>query len=530
MNMKKLWLILLSTMLIFGFSAVASFADDVEAQNDGQTIAMIGDVEYPSLRAAVTAAQDGDTITMVADDRVSFSMDNLEMVINKKITIKGEGFSLYGVNNYNFYDEQTGRSDHDIFISGTKDIVIKDLTITEFGGSAYVSKRITPIWTAQAYSGTLSLNNVTFNKFNRTAVNVGSGTIKIDGCTITGDLSPRNNDGAYFQSGVETFWGDITISDTVITNMGAYDPKNADSNAAACVQMSYSDQVAKKGSIEIKGGTFEGQYSLISQGGNTADDTGVITVKDGTFDGKVMKEKNLDTIIIIHGSFGVNVTQFVDDAIPVAVISSSEGASECLVGEDLIKEAALDAENAIVVTQGNIDFDQDTTQAALANEGNGTVTIDEKLVGTTGEELAKLNEQVKEDAEKIAALEAAKKKAEEEAAAANKAKAQAEAQAAAAYTPAKVALKKVKKGKKKATVTFNRVEGQNIKYEIQFTNKTTNAVKKVTMKQGKKQTLKKTVKGLQKKTTYVVQVRAFNKVNGKTYYGKWSKKRNVKIK
>lgn len=549
MNMKKLWLILLSAMLIFGFSAVASFADDVEAQNDGQTIAMIGDVEYPSLRAAVAAASSGDTIIIIADDAVSFANGG-KIVIDKSLTIAGEygkDITLFGKSQWT-NEELAGAAAHfhGVEITGNGTVNITNLTLKEFGDKAYLNKHwFTPIFANSSFSGTLNLTDVNVSNFNREGIVAYAGKINISGGTVLGnnDHQPMGSQG---QAGVNHFQQCIEIRDTaeatitgtsVVTTVADNAP---DYSQVGIVSWSTKTAILENVVVDVKGVGVEPDVGTIIIIGEktsvTADekalfveDGGMLRVSEGTFLGTVAVDSNDNSDIqITGGSFSERVDQFIDSSNrPAGVVSDTEGNSAFVVGEELLQDYAVYAENAIVITQGSIDFDQGTTQAALANEGNGTVTVGEKLVGTTSQEMAKLNEKVKEDAEKIAALEEAQKKAEADAAAAKK---KADAQLAAAYTPVAVALKSVKKGKKKATVTFKRVEGQNIKYEIQFTNKTTNEVKKVTMNQGKKQTLKKTVKGLKKKTTYVVQVRAFNKVNGKTYYGKWSKKRNVKIK
>lgn len=98
------------------------------------------------------------------------------------------------------------------------------------------------------------------------------------------------------------------------------------------------------------------------------------------------------------------------------------------------------------------------------------------------------------------------------------------------YTPDSTKITKVKKSKKKATVSFKRVKKNVTGYELEVTNKKTGEVKTVYAKQGKKKTLKKTIKGLSKKTKYSVKVRAYHNVNGKTYYAPWSKAKNFKTK
>ena len=42
--------------------------------------------------------------------------------------------------------------------------------------------------------------------------------------------------------------------------------------------------------------------------------------------------------------------------------------------------------------------------------------------------------------------------------------------------------------------------------------------------------LTRNIKRLKKNTKYTVKVRAFKKVKGKTYWGKWSKARTIKVR
>ena len=68
---------------------------------------------------------------------------------------------------------------------------------------------------------------------------------------------------------------------------------------------------------------------------------------------------------------------------------------------------------------------------------------------------------------------------------------------------------------------------QDIRYAAQnkgFTKK----VKKATIKSGK--TASTTLKGLTKKKTYYVRIRATKKIAGKTYYGAWSTVKKTKTK
>ena len=86
--------------------------------------------------------------------------------------------------------------------------------------------------------------------------------------------------------------------------------------------------------------------------------------------------------------------------------------------------------------------------------------------------------------------------------------------------PKAVTQLKLKAGKKKLTVTWKKVSGAS-GYQIQYGTK--KDFSKVTKKTVKKGTVKATLKSLKAKKTYYVRVRAYKKVNKKTYYSAWVK-------
>lgn len=97
-------------------------------------------------------------------------------------------------------------------------------------------------------------------------------------------------------------------------------------------------------------------------------------------------------------------------------------------------------------------------------------------------------------------------------------------------TVKKATIKKVKSKKKKtALVQWKKIAGVS-GYQIQLgrNKKFTKSKKTITVKKAK--TTKKTIKKLKQKKKYYVRVRAYKKVSGKKYYGKWSKVKTVKIK
>lgn len=94
----------------------------------------------------------------------------------------------------------------------------------------------------------------------------------------------------------------------------------------------------------------------------------------------------------------------------------------------------------------------------------------------------------------------------------------------------KVSIKKVKSKKKKTLfVQWKKLSGVT-GYQIQVsTNKRfKKGVKKYTV--GKAKTTKKTIKKLKRKKKYYVRIRAYKKVSGKKYYGKFSKVKKAKVK
>lgn len=90
----------------------------------------------------------------------------------------------------------------------------------------------------------------------------------------------------------------------------------------------------------------------------------------------------------------------------------------------------------------------------------------------------------------------------------------------------KVTIKSIKNKKSKKIVLKLSGKGNGIGYQIQYAkNKKFKSAKKVT-----KKTSTVTLSKLTKKKKYYVRVRVYGKVNGKIYYGKWSKVKSVAIK
>ena len=87
--------------------------------------------------------------------------------------------------------------------------------------------------------------------------------------------------------------------------------------------------------------------------------------------------------------------------------------------------------------------------------------------------------------------------------------------------PKKVAGFKLKAGKKQLTATWKKASGVT-GYQIEYgLKKSFKGAKKVTVKGAK--TVKYTLKSLKSKKSYYVRIRAYKKVNGKTYWSEWVK-------
>ena len=283
---------------ILADGATTTFAYDSIAENKAigdsaptavAAVAQIGDGYYATLRSAVSAAQAGDTIVLLANDAESFSASNLELAIDKTLTIDGNGYTIYGVNDY-----AGGSGDHDIFISpAAGNVTIKNVTLANFAGGVANNMRTYPIWTSSAYSGTLTLDNVTVQNFNRTALNLNGGTVVVTNCTITGDTTKET----YFQEGIGVYNANVTIVDTIISNVGSNMEKE-DSQVAACIQLGNPNgPTAGTGSITVVNGTYSGEYGIIvaSNAQNS------VSVQGGTFNGDLMVEEGEGGSLSISG-------------------------------------------------------------------------------------------------------------------------------------------------------------------------------------------------------------------------------------
>ncbi|MCQ4635334.1 Ig-like domain-containing protein [Anaerovorax odorimutans] len=93
-------------------------------------------------------------------------------------------------------------------------------------------------------------------------------------------------------------------------------------------------------------------------------------------------------------------------------------------------------------------------------------------------------------------------------------------------TPAKAAISKLKKGKKSFKVTIKSQKSAGVSgYQISYSLKKNKSFKSTTTTK-----TSKTVKKLKAKKTYYVKVRSYKTIDGKKYYGAYSKVKKIKTK
>ena len=257
--------------------------------------------EYPSLLGAITNATAGDTIYLVADDNVSFSAENTEIGISKALTIDGNGHTLYGVTDY-AYD---GVNDHDIYISGSGAVTIKNLVLSEFSDTApTVQQRTNPIWVGQGYTGKLVLDGVTVTNFNRTAINLGGGTFEITNCVIAGCYDPEMA-GDRFQSAIEVFNANGTVAETTVTGIGSTIAREG-SDIASCFTLqsnwATTPWTGGTGEITVLSGSYTGEF--IGLGMTNA--AGKLFIEGGTFVATAPKTVEVGGVQTPVSAFGLN--------------------------------------------------------------------------------------------------------------------------------------------------------------------------------------------------------------------------------
>ena len=241
-------------------------------------------------------------------------------------------------------------------------------------------------------------------------------------------------------------------------------------------------------------------------------------------DGKVYPVKhigvsNVDASILADGGIFIDSTDLESITIPESVTTIK---SYSFFNTPLMKEVTIPPTVEKIGTYalgytGDLDFFGD----GLKNVEKVPGFVIYAKAGSEGARYAKengfrcvdLEAKVRDDAADKAYSDAKK------AAAAEKAK----------NTPAKVKRIKLKKGKNKLKVKWKKISkatGYKVRYSTDKNFK--KGVKTVTIRKYRKKGL--TIRKLKKNKRWYVQIRAYKKVRGKTYYGAWSPKKSAKVR
>ena len=313
-------------------SAVATVLSIADNGDSTTTTNALG--TYASLKAAVAAAPAGSTVVLLADD-TSLS-DGSQLLIDKAITIDGDGHTVYGksawtaneINNVRDNKASDPTLVHCIKVVGSGDVTIKNVALTEFADSTYCNGGCAYAVLAPAtYTGTLTLDNVEIDKFNRTAVNISGGTFEITNCVVNCNATGMGSQFLVFQQPVQ-FLGDATgrIVDSTVTGFKAAFPAGTSESdlydaggivswsdgAVAIVdctvttdnEHSFGIETDGTGTVTISGTTVEatsavgywgdGTAVVINSGDYTGElygfGNGSLTVNGGTFDQPVPDE------------------------------------------------------------------------------------------------------------------------------------------------------------------------------------------------------------------------------------------------
>ncbi len=248
-------------------------------------VAAIGDVTYPTLADAITAANAGDEITLLEDVSVSGYVN-----LNKSVTLNLNG--------------KTVTSSSNGIVASANGIMIKNGTINGYYQAIYNNGYTTVTvenvnasaqWALYAAYGTIIVNGGTFTGTDSAIYNKSSAAVVINGgvFTSTGDASiVVENYGTLTIGGgkftapytnATVLWsesGDIKISD------GEFEIKNADNGGATAQVMNIT-----AGTVEITGGTFTNpKKSYENWVGEIMRSKVKTTISGGIFNGVVIIE------------------------------------------------------------------------------------------------------------------------------------------------------------------------------------------------------------------------------------------------
>ena len=266
------------------------------------TIAMIGDNEYTSIKKAVEAAKNGDTITFIADveqvDGVLITDKNLTIDLNGKTYTITEGANT---NNRNFK------------VNGSSVVTIKNGTMVAEGeltsgaygtvrteGTAVVNLESVQLYSYRGYGLNVKACTGTTIKIKDSEIYAQySGGVEAAGGNIELTNVKIDQKGVYSNGAWCSVAIGVNVGGNVTVNSGNYSASaiNTDANAAQGTWVAYV--MSSGGTLNIKGGTFNGVVAETASATNAcglicADTKAIVNIYGGTFssNGAILDMRN----------------------------------------------------------------------------------------------------------------------------------------------------------------------------------------------------------------------------------------------
>ena len=362
--------------------------------NSIKHVAKIGENKYWSVQEAVDAATEGQTVLFLND----VEQNDGVLVTNKNITfdLNGKTFTV---------NEGANTNNRNFKINGTSDIIIKNGTLIakgELTSGAYGTVRTedtakatledVKLYSYRGYGLNVKANTGTEITIKNSEIYAQySGGVEAAGGTINLDNVIIDQKGVY--SGAA--WCSVAIGvnggGTVTVNSGTYSAQTiiTDANAAQGTWVAYV--MSSGGTLDIKGGTFNGVVAETAAAANAcglicADRAAIVNIYDGKFNsnGAILDMRNNvgslpNPVATIHGGiFSADPT--VSGLYSSNLITVADG-----------KAVVENADGTWGVIEAATPKTEDELNAALANDGlvilGDNITLTETVVIPEGKNI-----------------------------------------------------------------------------------------------------------------------------------------------
>lgn len=309
---RRLLSAFLAVMMVLTMAPVA-FAGNEDA-GSSTAVAKIGDVEYPTLQAAVDAAKSGNTVQLVADTKENVTISKQAVVLdlngytlnggtkagkpaltinNKRVTIKDTSEAKTGTIKREDTAENSGKGSHYVIdIQGSAWVTFESGNVENNSGIVGVTgASLVRVGDdgVNKFPG-LNIKGGTFTQDNFIAVKVDRGDLFLNGGTINSANSYAIEDWHRTTINAGTVNGDVAAwtysggSNSSVQLKGGIINGNISS-------VNYGNAEARKATVTITGGTVSGELDTRSYDPQTNELTSItdtskatIEVTGGTFD------------------------------------------------------------------------------------------------------------------------------------------------------------------------------------------------------------------------------------------------------